>query len=52
MKCLEHAEEDLLFCCFTCDKKCVCIECISNGMHKNHDIKNIKKAKKEIRSII
>jgi len=37
-KCKEHNEEDLLFICEICDKKCVCIECISNGLHRNHDI--------------
>lgn len=41
-----------MFICYTCEKISVCIECVSNGGHKNHEIKNIKRAKKDIHEII
>ena len=27
--------------CFTCETPCICVECYINGLHKNHDVKNI-----------
>lgn len=45
-------EEELLFLCYTCNKKTVCVECISNGIHKAHEVKNIKKAKNDIKFYI
>lgn len=41
-----------MFICYNCGKLSVCIECVSKGGHKNHEIKNIKRATKDIREII
>lgn len=41
--CKEHNEEVTYF-CFECMNKCICSECVVHGVHKNHDVMNIKKA--------
>jgi len=41
--CKEHNEEVTYF-CFECMNKCICAECVVHGVHKNHDVMNIKKA--------
>lgn len=51
-KCKDHPDEDLLFICYNCDKKSVCIECVSNGCHKSHDVKNLKKAIKDVKGLL
>lgn len=51
-KCKDHPDEELLFICYNCDKKSVCIECVSKGLHKTHDIKNLKKAIKDVKGLL
>ena len=41
--CNEHGEP-LTYLCLDCLSKCVCSECVVHGIHKNHDVINIKKA--------
>ena len=41
--CQEH-NEPIIYLCLDCMSKCICTECIIHGMHKNHDVLNIKKA--------
>ena len=41
-----------MFICYTREKISDCIECVSNGGHKKHEIKDIKRAKKDIHEII
>lgn len=41
--CKEHKEE-LTYFCFDCMTKCVCSECVIHGIHKNHDVLNVKRA--------
>ena len=41
--CKEHQEEVTYF-CFECLNKCICSDCVVHGIHKNHDVMNIKKA--------
>jgi len=41
--CKEHNEEVTYF-CFECMNKCICSECVVHGVHRNHDVMNIKKA--------
>ena len=41
--CKEHGEP-LSYLCLDCMSKCICSECIVHGIHRNHDVLNIKKA--------
>ena len=41
--CQEHGEP-LTYLCLDCLSKCVCSECVVHGIHKNHEVMNIKKA--------
>lgn len=41
--CREHPSEEAILFCFTCETPCICIECFLNGLHKNHDVKDIRK---------
>lgn len=41
--CKDHNEEVTYF-CFDCMNKCICSECVVHGVHKSHDVMNIKKA--------
>jgi hypothetical protein len=41
--CNEHGEP-LTYLCLDCLSKCVCAECVVHGIHKNHEVMNIKKA--------
>ena len=41
--CQEH-NEPIIYLCLDCMSKCICTECIIHGVHKNHDVLNIKKA--------
>ena len=41
--CNEHGEL-LTYLCLDCLSKCVCSECVVHGIHKNHEVMNIKKA--------
>ena len=41
--CREHGEP-LNYLCLDCLKNCICAECIIHGVHKNHEVLNVKKA--------
>ena len=41
--CREHGEP-ISYLCLDCMSKCICSECIVHGIHRNHDVLNIKKA--------
>ena len=41
--CREH-HEPLTYLCFDCLTQCICSECVVHGIHKDHDVLNIKKA--------
>ena len=41
--CKEHSEP-LTYLCLDCMSNCVCTECVVHGVHKNHEVLNIKKA--------
>ena len=41
--CREHGEP-LNYLCLDCLKNCICAECVIHGVHKNHEVLNIKKA--------
>ena len=41
--CKEHGEL-LTYLCLDCMSNCVCPECVVHGMHRNHEVLNIKKA--------
>jgi hypothetical protein len=42
-KCKEHGEL-LNYLCLDCMSNCVCTECVVHGIHRNHEVLNIKKA--------
>ena len=42
-KCKEHGEL-LSYLCLDCMSNCVCSECVVHGIHRNHEVLNIKKA--------
>ena len=41
--CKEHSEP-LSYLCLDCMSNCICSECVIHGIHKNHEVLNIKKA--------
>ena len=41
--CRDHGEP-ISYLCLDCMSKCICSECIVHGIHRNHDVLNIKKA--------
>ena len=41
--CKEHSEP-LTYLCLDCLSNCICAECVVHGIHKNHEVLNIKKA--------
>ena len=41
--CVEHGEP-ITYLCFDCLSKCICAECVVHGVHKNHEVINVKKA--------
>ena len=42
--CKAHSDEEIKYFCFECLTSPVCAECVIHGVHKNHDVLNIKKA--------
>ena len=41
--CRDHGEP-VSYLCLDCMSKCICSECIVHGIHRNHEVLNIKKA--------
>jgi hypothetical protein len=41
--CKEHGEE-LTYYCLDCQCRCICSECVVHGIHKNHEVMNVKRA--------
>ena len=41
--CKEHSEP-LTYLCLDCLSNCICSECVIHGIHRNHEVLNIKKA--------
>ena len=41
--CSEHGEP-ITYLCLDCMSKCICSECVVHGIHRNHEVLNIKKA--------
>ena len=41
--CQEH-NEPITYLCLDCMSKCICTECVVHGVHRNHEVLNIKKA--------
>jgi hypothetical protein len=41
--CKDHGEE-LTYYCFDCLCRCICSECVVHGVHKNHEVMNVKRA--------
>lgn len=43
-KCPSHPEEDVKYFCFSCLTNPICSDCVIHGIHKTHDVYNVKKA--------
>ena len=41
--CQDHGEP-ITYLCLDCMSKCICAECVVHGIHRNHEVLNIKKA--------
>ena len=41
--CQDHGEP-ITYLCLDCMSKCICSECVVHGIHRNHEVLNIKKA--------
>jgi hypothetical protein len=41
--CKDHGEP-ITYLCLDCMSKCICSECVVHGIHRNHEVLNIKKA--------
>ena len=41
--CQDHGEQ-ITYLCLDCMSKCICSECVVHGIHRNHEVLNIKKA--------
>ena len=41
--CQDHGEQ-ITYLCLDCLSKCICSECVVHGIHRNHEVLNIKKA--------
>ncbi|CAD8057453.1 unnamed protein product [Paramecium sonneborni] len=48
--CQQHASEEALLYCYTCETPCFCMECYLQGLHKNHEVKNVQKSYSIIRT--
>lgn len=42
-KCLKHKNETTNLFCFSCETNCLCVECLVEGSHKNHNVKSVTK---------
>jgi hypothetical protein len=47
--CREHPDEEVSYYCLECESECICSECVVHGVHKNHEVMNIKKAGQLVR---
>lgn len=43
ISCHQHPSEPAILYCFTCETTCFCMECFLQGLHKNHEVKNVHK---------
>ncbi|KAM3146828.1 hypothetical protein pb186bvf_000982 [Paramecium bursaria] len=41
--CTQHLNESTTLYCFTCETSCFCMECYLQGLHKNHEVRNVGK---------
>lgn len=48
--CREHPDEPVQYFCLDCEQPCVCAECVVHGMHKDHQVLNLKKAYPVVRA--
>ena len=47
-KCSKHKKEIANIYCFTCESGFFCVQCLANGFHNNHDLKNLAKNPEEV----
>ena len=46
-KCADHPTEDIQYYCFT-NEQCLCVECMLEGRHSNHDVQSIRKSRERM----
>ena len=52
ISCSTHQNEEPIIICFTCGNRPLCVECVVNGEHKNHDMANITRIKENCRDAL
>lgn len=50
--CAQHKSEESIIICFTCGNKPLCVQCIVNGDHKNHEMANLTKIKENCKEAL
>ncbi|KAL4468677.1 hypothetical protein ABPG74_005180 [Tetrahymena malaccensis] len=50
--CKDHDDEEVNYFCFDCKNVCICPECIIHGVHKDHNVKTIKKSYPIVKQIL
>ncbi|KAL4500547.1 hypothetical protein ABPG72_002971 [Tetrahymena utriculariae] len=50
--CKQHDDEEVNYFCFDCKNVCICPECIIHGVHKDHNVKTIKKSYPIVKQIL
>uniref|UniRef100_A0A0G4I0T8 B box-type domain-containing protein n=1 Tax=Chromera velia CCMP2878 TaxID=1169474 RepID=A0A0G4I0T8_9ALVE len=48
--CREHPDERVQYFCHTCETPAVCAECVIHGVHKEHDVQQLRRAYPVIKS--
>eukprot|EP00929_Paragymnodinium_shiwhaense_P111335 TRINITY_DN7924_c0_g1_i1.p1 TRINITY_DN7924_c0_g1~~TRINITY_DN7924_c0_g1_i1.p1 ORF type:complete len:584 (-),score=108.99 TRINITY_DN7924_c0_g1_i1:247-1998(-) len=48
LRCPVHTEEPLQFFCLRCETFCICAECALHGVHRGHDVLNVREAVKQL----
>jgi hypothetical protein len=49
-RCQEHPDEEVSYFCFDCEASCICAECVIHGVHKTHEVQNLKRAYPQVRA--
>eukprot|EP00742_Colponemidia_sp_Colp-10_P008623 GILJ01009351.1.p1 GENE.GILJ01009351.1~~GILJ01009351.1.p1 ORF type:complete len:426 (-),score=55.03 GILJ01009351.1:103-1380(-) len=42
--CRDHPDEEVTYFCLDCECSCICTECVVHGVHRNHEVQNLRRA--------
>jgi len=48
--CAEHPGEPAAYFCAICESTCICAECFVHGVHRDHDVLNVRRAHEALRA--